>query len=352
MTQRVLAHVRGAVRDLAPVYFALVMASSAVSIPLHEVGAGVLSSALFVVAAVAYVVLVAMTAWRAVAFPRRLGVDARDPHRSFGFFTLVAGSSVIGDRFVVAGMDAVAYALLTAAIAAWLVLGYLVPWLTLVRRGGRTALAGADGSWFIWAVASQSIAVLAATLEPGADAGQHALAFLAFVAWAVGCFLYGSAVVLVGLRLVLYDVEPEDLSPAYWVAMGAASITVLAGVRVAAMHTQVIVSVVHDMATGVSLMFWAFASWLFPVLVAAGWWRHGVHRVRLAYEPALWSMVFPLGMFALASISLGEADGLSWIAAVGRAEVWLALAVWIATFVAMCVHLGRALRTAPSAPAP
>ena len=229
--------------------------------------------------------------------------------------------------------------LLVASGAVWLVLGYLLPWLALARRDEHSAHEQADGSWFIWAVASQAVAVLAATLEPSAGASQHALAFLGFVAWAVGCFLYVCAVVLVGLRLVLYDVSPEDLSPSYWVAMGAASITVLAGVRVADMRTDVIVSVVHDLATGVSMMFWAFATWLFPALVAAGWWRHGVHSVPLSYEPGLWSMVFPLGMYSLASLSLGDGAGLDWIAAIGRAELWFALVVWALVALAMARHL-------------
>ena len=45
-------------------------------------------------------------------------------------------------------------------------------------------------------------------------------------------------------------------------------------------------------------------------LIAAGIWRHLVRRVPLTYTPALWSMVFPLGMYAAAGRELGEADGL------------------------------------------
>jgi hypothetical protein len=29
-------------------------------------------------------------------------------------------------------------------------------------------------------------------------------------------------------------------------------------------------------------VFWAFATWLIPVLTAAGWWRHVVRTVLLA----------------------------------------------------------------------
>ena len=53
------------------------------------------------------------------------------------------------------------------------------------------------------------------------------------------------------------------------------------------------------------MVFWAFATWLIPVLVAAGWWRHVERRVPLRYEATLWSIVFPLGMYAVAGIYLG-----------------------------------------------
>ena len=55
-----------------------------------------------------------------------------------------------------------------------------------------------------------------------------------------------------------------------------------------------------------SVVFWAFATWLIPVLVAAGVWRHFVRKVPLVYVPTLWSMIFPLGMYAVAGIYLGR----------------------------------------------
>jgi hypothetical protein len=33
---------------------------------------------------------------------------------------------------------------------------------------------------------------------------------------------------------------------------------------------------------GISVIFWCFGTWLIPVLIAAGWWRHVVHRVAFA----------------------------------------------------------------------
>ena len=79
--------------------------------------------------------------------------------------------------------------------------------------------------------------------------------------------------------------------------------------------------------------------WLIPVLVAAGWWRHARHRIPLRYEATLWSIIFPLGMYAVAGIYLGDADSLPVVHAIGSAELWVALGAFLLVFVTMLRHL-------------
>ena len=90
------------------------------------------------------------------------------------------------------------------------------------------------------------------------------------------------------------------------------------------------VQATRGLVAGASVMFWAFATWLIPALVAAGWWRHYVHRVPLKYEATWWSIIFPLGMYAVASIYLGRADSLPIVGYIGSAEIWVAFAAWAA----------------------
>jgi len=97
----------------------------------------------------------------------------------------------------------------------------------------------------------------------------------------------------------------------------------------------------RGLVAGASVLFWAFATWLIPVLVAAGWWRHVVHRIPLRYDATLWSIVFPLGMYAVAGISLGRADGLPLVRTIGTTELWVAFAVLALTFAAMAWHVIR-----------
>jgi tellurite resistance protein TehA-like permease len=99
------------------------------------------------------------------------------------------------------------------------------------------------------------------------------------------------------------------------------------------------VAVTRGLVAGLAVVFWAFATWLIPVLVAAGWWRHVRRRIPLVYEATLWSMVFPVGMYSVAGIYLGRADHLPIVEGVGRVGLWVALAVWLVVFAMMCRHI-------------
>ena len=66
-----------------------------------------------------------------------------------------------------------------------------------------------------------------------------------------------------------------------------------------------------------------------------------VRRISLRYEATLWSIIFPLGMYAVAGIYLGEADELPVVGMIGRVELWVALVAWVLVFVAMARHVVR-----------
>lgn len=330
-----------AVRDLAPGYFALVMASGIVSVGMRSAGQETISAVLLGVALAAYAVLVVLSLLRLLRHRPAMAGDLADPARAFGFFTFVAATCVLGSRLAVDERNGVAFTLLLVAALAWLVLGYVIPWTAVLGRATRPVLQTANGTWFIWVVASQSIAVLAATLEVELDHHRRELAMLAVFSWSVGIFLYAAAGVFVGARMLLYDLRPADLTPPYWVAMGATAITVVAGARIVGMAEAPMVDATRGLIAGASVFFWAFGTWLIPPLLAAGYWRHVRHRIPLRYEPALWSVVFPLGMYGVGSRFLGEADHLPIVRAIGVVESWFALAAWVVVFVAMVLHLTR-----------
>ena len=330
------------VRTLNPGYFALVMATGITSIAMANHQLAALSVTLLVLAAISYAVLVVLTAWRLVAHRGAMLADLRNPRISFGYFTFVAGTGVVGTALVNRQWYTAALVLLVVAAVAWLVLGYVVPWSAVLGRGRNgPILAHANGTWFIWVVASQSVAVLASSLEPQLPDIRRELAVVAVLSWGVGVFLYAAAGVFVAARMMIYPLGPKDLTPPYFVAMGATAITVVAGARIVQMADAPMVAATRGLAAGVSVVFWAFGTWLIPALLAAGVWRHLVHRIPLTYTAPLWSVVFPLGMYGVGAHYLGQADDLPIVEAIGANESWLALAVWAVTFVGMLYHLTR-----------
>ena len=64
-----------------------------------------------------------------------------------------------------------------------------------------------------------------------------------------------------------------------------------------------------------------------------------MHKIPLKYTPTLWSMVFPIGMFSVASITLGRVDNLPVVEAFGEVALWIAVAVWGVVFIAMLRHI-------------
>ena len=127
--------------------------------------------------------------------------------------------------------------------------------------------------------------------------------------------------------------------------MGALAITVLAGARIVEMADAPMVAG-HprpDRRAGGGVL--GVRHLADPGAGGRGWWRHVRRRVPLRYEATLWSIVFPLGMYAVAGIYLGRADDLPVVEGVGRAELWVAFAAWLLLLAAMVVHLVRTVAT-------
>ncbi|WP_244972563.1 tellurite resistance/C4-dicarboxylate transporter family protein [Paramicrobacterium fandaimingii] len=340
-----------AVQNLPPGYFALVMATGIISLGLHLEGVDVLSMVLLVIAVVAFVILLVLTLWRGIRYPRRVVDDFSAAHNGFAFFTFVAGTNVLGSRIAAGGGTVILpLVLLGVSFAAWIVLGYVIPGLVIGRHQGADILSGLNGTWFIWSVASQSIAVLAASLEPKMPEGiSDALSIIAVLSWGIGLILYGVIGCAVVIRLLTRGIPAAELGPPYWVTMGAAAITVLAGSRIVEMSDTAMVSVVRAPVAAAAVVFWAFATWLIPALFGIGVWRHAIKKVPLRYEAALWSMVFPLGMYAVGGIYLGDADDLPIVGWIGGRFLWVALAVWAVVLVWMLVTLvSSARKTQPA----
>jgi len=340
-----------AVRDLDPACFAFVMATGIVSTGMSLLGPSWLSLALLAAACAGLAVLGAAFAARLVLFRANLAADLRAPDRAFGFFTITAALDVLGLRFALARHPLATAILAAPAALAWLLLTYGVPASLMLARTRDSVLADVDGSWLLWIVATESLSIAAATVVPVWPGQAGLLAPVAASLWCVGLVLYLMVATLILLRWFTIPVRPEAVGPSNWILMGATAITVLAGANLLGLTANLpVVRATSGFVSGFTFTLWAFGSWWIPLLVIIGLWHIRRHWPP-TYELALWSIVFPLGMYGVATLTFGKAANLRFMAPLARFVFWVAVAAWVLVAVAFVRSATKPARAAKAAKA-
>jgi len=228
--------------NLFPAYFALVMATGIVSLASHLLGLSWIARALLFVNLAAYPTLWALTVARIIRHRARFAADLSHHGRAVGFFTMVAATSVLGSEcLVVGGVFRPAVALWGVAIGLWALLTYAIFTILTVKRTKPALAEGLNGGWLVAVVAAQSIAALGAQLIPRLDGDARDVAVLFSVAmWLGGGMLYIWIIGLIFYRYTFFPMNPADLAPPYWINMGAAAISTLAGANLVRADADVV----------------------------------------------------------------------------------------------------------------
>ena len=329
---------------MSPAYFGMVMATGIVSLACHLLDMPGLARALFALNGVAYVVLWALTSLRMARYPRRFFGDMVDHLRGPGFFTTVAGTSVLGSQFVVLAAEYRAATLLwIVAIVLWVGLTYTIFAGFTIKERKPTLDQGISGAWLLAVVSTQSIAVLSALLA--AHVGQPyklELNFLALSMWLWGGMLYICMMSLIFYRYTFFALAPGDLSPPYWINMGAMAISTLAGslLIINAPDAPFLLSLL-PFIKGFTVFYWATGTWWIPMLVVLALWRYVYRRFPMKYDPLYWGAVFPLGMYAAGTDQLIQAMGFEFLGFLPPVFLYIALGAWAAAFAGLAFDLLR-----------
>ena len=336
-------------RTLHPAYFAFVMATGIVSIAAQLLRIPLVPGLLLGINLVAFAVLWTLTAVRMARYPKEVLADIADHQRGVGFFTAVAATSVLGSQLViVAKEEQVAFLLWIATVILWLVLIYAVFTALTVKEVKPTLETGINGGWLVAVVATQSVSTLASILAPSKPYAELLL-FVSLTFWLAGGMLYIWLISLIFYRYTFFHFSPSDLMPPYWINMGAMAISTLAGtLLIANAKASPLLTVLHPFTLGLTILFWATATWWIPMLVILGFWRHVYKRFPLTYSPLYWGAVFPLGMYAVCTFRLADAAGIPLLHLVSRGFVVIALAAWSVTFLGLLRALIRGAGRAPA----
>ena len=332
-----------AAADLFPGYFALVMATGIISIACFLLGMQTISLVLLIVAVVAYVVLGILLLLRLLFFFSRVKADINDHVRGPGFFTVVAGTCVLGSALlIVVQRYRPALLLWFVGIGLWVVIMYAFFTAVTVRENKPSIESGLNGAWLLAVVATQSISVLGTLLANGLGQYREPVLFFTLCMFLLGCMLYLPLITLIFYRFTFVNVTMAALTPPYWINMGAVAITTLAGARlILAAPGWPLLNEMTAFLKGFTLFFWAAGTWWIPLLLVLGFWRHVYKKFPLKYDPQYWGMVFPFGMYTVCTFQLSNAIGFPQLLIIPRYFIYLALAGWIAASVGLLSTLVR-----------
>ena len=336
---------RGKVKSLPPGCFAAIMATGIVSNAFYFEGRHDISDALFFINLVAYACLAAATLARAACYCRSLLDDLFDPHQVFAFFTIVAGTGVLGVGFHLRDHESAALVMWVLALIIWLSLIYLSFGVLTFLNTERGATI-VDGGWLIAIVGTESLVILGTIVAPPLGQAGAAIFVLIHMLWGIGLALYGIYITLFAHRIFFGDFDPDDITPILWVVMGAAAISTNAGSTLILSPPGLpFLQSMRPFIDGVTLIAWAWATWWIPMLLLFGIWKHIVRKAPLVYTPLLCSLVFPLGMYALASLRLSLAGDFPPLHSISVAMVWIALIAWAATALGFAISSWRDCRS-------
>lgn len=330
----VSTHIKTRLAVLHPAYFALVMSTGIVAIASDLLGLSEFAIALSLINMVVYPALWVLFIARAVMFRKQTIADFMSHKRAPGYFTVVAATAVLGTQMVLL-FDSflVAKILWWISIVLFGICTYTVFTLLTVCKEKVPLEDGINGAWLVAVVATQSVCVLGCSLGGNILSDQDSFLFLLMSFWLFGGMLYFWIISLIFYRYMFFPLSPRDLMPPYWINMGAVAISTLAGALLAnATENSVLLGPLRPFILGLTIMFWATATWWIPMLLILGCWRHLIRKFPISYDPLYWGMVFPLGMYTVCTFKLAEVLDITFLMWIVNIFIIAAITAWLFTF--------------------
>lgn len=333
------------IRQFTPNWFAVTMGTGVLALalaafPWQLPGLHALAEGLWLLAVLLFGLFTGLYAARWLLFFDEAREIFAHATVSMSIGTIPMGLATLINGLLLFGLPRLGAAVLPLALGLWwldvamaLACGVLIPYLMFTRQAHR--IDQMTAVWLLPVVAAEVAAASGGLLVPHLAAGEQFTVLVAsYVLWAYSVPVALSLLVILLLRLALHRLPPASMAASSWLALGpiatgALGLLVL-GSAAPAVFAAHGLACIGEIARGLgllgALLLWGLGLWwlALAVLVTQRQAREG-----MPFNLGWWGFTFPLGVYALTTLRLGEALAAPFFTGLGAALVVLLALLWL-----------------------
>jgi C4-dicarboxylate transporter/malic acid transport protein len=260
---------------------------------------------------------------------------------SMFFGAIPMGLATIINGFLAFGIPLWGDAALQTARGLWwvdvamsVVCGVLVPFLMFTRQ--EHSLEKMTAVWLLPMVAGEVAAASGALLAAHMADPQAAtrITVMSYVLWAFSVPVAMSVLVILLQRMVVHNLPPKEMAATGWLALGPIGTGALGLMLLGSEALKVFPAAgllgVGEVAFGVGAlggaMLWGYGLWwlLMAVMTTASYLKNG-----LPFNLGWWGFTFPIGVYSVATLTLGRLTHLRVLSLVGALLIGGLLVLWV-----------------------
>ncbi len=341
-----LSHPRELIRQFTPNWFTATMGTGIVALALARFpfpinGVKATGEVLWFINIGLFIVCSLLYAARWIFFFD--GAKRIFQHSAMGMFfgAIPMGLATILNGFLIFGTERWGHTAVEIATILWwldaalaLLCAWLIPFLMFTRQ--THTLQNMTAIWLLPIVAAEVTAASGGLLLgylPGNPASS-AILFFSYALWGTSVLPALGILAILFLRMVLHKLPGPDMAVSSWLAMGPIATGALGLLQLGEQAPRILVAPeligVGQLAesTGVigACILWGYGLWwlVIAILTTLHYLRQG-----LPFNMGWWAFTFPIGVYALATLTLARITEVGLFAILGAIFVCMLLGFWL-----------------------
>lgn len=330
-----IQNIKRGIRYFSPSYFALVMSTGIISVASNLLGYHLISYGFFILNNIAFYILAIIYIVRLLFFFPAFKKDMATPAAGAGFLTIVAATCIVGiEHAVLKNQFMASIVFWGIALVVWLILIYSFFILVTIRHSKSSLEKGINGSWLLFIVSAQALSILGNMITPYINLKGEMMLFISLSFYLLGLIFYLIIIGIIFYRFAFLPFKATDYKPSYWINMGAAAISTLAGpMLIQTINHLSLLPEIIPVIKVLTIFFWIAGTWWIPIIIFLEIWSHRTEPVK--YHPRYWSMVFPLGVYTTCTWYLSDTLGFHFLKNIPLATIYIAWIAWAVVFLGM-----------------